>query len=131
MSRWLSSVALLVCSTLANGQEDYTVQAMAQVRDFEVARFFPDSVRESRGEHLFDVTIRYADPDEAPPQGAASRKVSYRARCDSNTLSVSLIVLRNVKGQTIKMITVPPGAEEYVKPPPGSREDDWLYRVCG
>ena len=130
MMRRLATVAALA-GCVAFAQADYTVESMAQVHDFEVGRFFPESVRESNGEYLFEVTIRYADPDDAPPQGAASRRVSYRARCDSRELSISLITLRNVKGQNVKMITVPPGAEEYFKPKRGSREDDWLYRVCG
>ena len=85
------------------------VSAGQRVR--KTVRFLGESVRESRGEQLFDVVIRYADPDEIPPGGTASRKVSYRARCDSKELSISVIVLRNVKGQTTKAISVPPGAE--------------------
>ena len=122
--------AALLCS-VAWAQQSYTVEGVAKVRDFETVRFLGESVRESRGEQLFDVVIRYADPDEIPPGGTASRKVSYRARCDSKELSISVIVLRNVKGQTTKAISVPPGAEEFFKPEPESREDDWLFRVCG
>jgi hypothetical protein len=112
-------------------QNSYTVEGAAQVRDNEVARFYPDSVRESGGEMLFDVVVRYAVPEDAPPGGAASRKISYRARCDSKEMTISLVALRNTNGQMIKMMTVPPGAEDYFKPAAGSREEDWLYRVCG
>lgn len=131
MLKWIPILVLVAGGSPASAQESYTVEDMAKVRDFEIARFFPESVRESQGERLFDVTIRYADPDDIPPQGIASRRVSYRARCDNKELSISVIVLRNIKGQTVKMVTVPPGAEEFVRPAQGSREDDWLYQVCG
>lgn len=131
MPKWFVLLFMTTCSSLVAAQTDYTVESMAQVRDFEVVRFFPETIRKSQGEHLFEVGIRYADPDDIPPQGVASRKVIYRARCDSKEMSISVVILRNIKGQTVKMITVPPGAEEFFKPQPNSREDDWIYRVCG
>lgn len=123
-------MVLLICP-VAFAQDSYTVEGMAQVRENETAHFYPDSVRESGGEMLFNVVIRYANPDDAPPGGTASRVVTYRARCDSKEMSISMLDLRNAKGQKTKMIAVPPGAEEFFKPAAGSREDDWLYRVCG
>ncbi len=119
-----------MCS-IALAQDSYTVEGVAKVRDNETARFLPESVREWRGEMLFDVVVRYADPADVPVGGIASRAVTYRARCGSKEMSISVIELRDVKGKTTKMITVPPGAEEYYKPATGSLEDDWLYRICG
>jgi len=131
MIRLLFGFVAMALSGVALAQETYTVESIAQVRDFEAARFFPSSVRESGDERIFEVVIRYADPEDIPPGGTASRKVTYRAKCDSKAMSISLITLRNLRGQATKTITVPPGAEEYFKPVPASREDDWLYRVCG
>lgn len=131
MFRFLIAFAALAASSAAVAQENYTVEGIAKVGENEVARFYPNSVRETGGLRVFDVVIRYAVPEDVPPGGTASRKVTYRAKCDSNELSISVITLRNVKGQTTKAIAVPPGAEEYFRPERASREDDWLYRVCG
>jgi hypothetical protein len=46
-------------------------------------------------------------------------------------MSIAVIELRDKTGRVGKIITVPPGAEEYYKPASGSMEDDWLYRACG
>ena len=132
MTRWLY-VAILFAATnvTAYAQRSYTVEEMAAVRDFEVARFIASSVRETGGVRMFDVLIRYADPDEVPAGGVASRKLSYRARCESGEMAISVILLRNLNGQTLKVITVPPGGEEFFRPDASARESDWLYRVCG
>ena len=131
MFRFLIGLAALAVCTAVLAQENYTVEGIAKVGENEVARFYPGSVRETGGLRVFDVVIRHAVPEDARPGGTASRKVTYRAKCDSNELSVSVIALRNAKGQTTKAIAVPPGAEEYFTPERASREDDWLYRVCG
>ena len=131
MKNFLVGIAALAVSSGVMAQEGYTVEGVAKVRENETARFYPDSVRESAGKHIFDVAIRYADPDDAPAGGMASRRVTYRADCTDKTLSVSIIRLRNARGQIFKTITVPPGGEDYIKPERHSREDDWLFRVCG
>ncbi|HUU71972.1 MAG TPA: hypothetical protein VMW70_05050 [Burkholderiales bacterium] len=131
MIRFLIGIAALTISAAALAQESYTVEGVAKVRENETARFYSNSVRETGGLRLFEVVIRYADPDDAPPGGTASRKITYRANCDSQEMSISVIALRNARGQTTKAIAVPPGAEEFFKPERASLEDDWLYRVCG
>ncbi len=132
MTKWLLAVILMAAmGAIAHAQGSYTVEEVAEVRDFEIVRFISSSVRESRGERIFEVLIRYADPDEAPPGGAASRKVSYRARCEAGEMAISVIVLRNINAQMLKVITVPPGGEEFTRPDSSSRESDWFYRVCG
>lgn len=132
MTRWLLvTIFLAMMNTTAFAQGSYTVEQMVEVRDFETVRFVQSSVRESRGVRMFNVLIRYADPDEAPPGGAASRKVSYRTRCENGEMAISVIIFRSINAQTLKVITVPPGGEEFFRPDPSSRESDWLYRVCG
>ena len=132
MTSWLLVANLLAATgTTALAQESYTVEDIARVRDFEIVRFLPSSVREFDGERIFDILIRYADPDEAPPGRAASRKVSYRAQCETGEMAISVIVLRNINAQTLKIITVPPGGEEFFRPDSSSSESDWLYRACG
>ncbi len=131
MFRFLIGFAALAMCNAALAQESYTVEEIARVGENEVARFYPNSVRDTGEIQIFEVVIRYAVPEDAPPGGTASRKVTYRARCDTKELSISVITLRNIKGQTIKTIAVPPGAEEFFIPERASREDDWLYRVCG
>ncbi len=132
MTRWLLVlIQLASMSTIANAQGSYTVEGIAEVRDFEIVRFIPSSVRESGGVRMFNVLIRYADPDEAPPGGAASRKVRYQVRCEAGEMAISAIIIRNINAQTLKVITVPPGGEEFFRPDPSSSESEWLYRVCG
>jgi hypothetical protein len=111
--------------------QTYSMESFSQVNENEISRFYVESVRDSNGERLFDVIIRVMDPEAVRPQSMVSRKVSFRARCDSKELTVSLVDIRNIKGQTIKMITVPPGGEEYHKPELGTKEDDWLWKACG
>ncbi len=127
----LVAILLAAMSMTAHAQGSYTVEEFAEVRDFEIARFIPSSLREFNGERIFDVLIRYADPDEAPAGGAASRKVSYRARCEAGEMAISVIIVRNITAQMLKVITVPPGGEEFFRPDPSSSESDWMYRVCG
>lgn len=132
MTRWLLvTIVLAVLNTTAYAQGSYTVEEIVEVRDFEIVRFIPSSVKESGGVRMFNVLIRYADPDEAPAGGAASRKVRYRTRCEDGEMAISVIIIRNINAQTLKVITVPPGGEEFFRPDPSSRESDWLYRVCG
>lgn len=123
----------VLMSAGAYAQGSYTVEEVAQVRDTERAEFVASSVREFRGEQLFDVLISYADPANSPPGGTASRIVSYRARCGdgADQLAISRITLRDIRGRMMKMITVPPGGEDFLVPENLSREGDWLYRVCG
>jgi hypothetical protein len=122
MTRWLYlAILLTAANTTAYAQGSYTVEEMAAVRDFEMVRFVPSSVTEKGGLRLFNILIRYADPDEVPPGGVASRKVSYRARCESGELAISVIILRNINAQTLKVITVPPGGEEFFRPDSSSR----------
>jgi len=128
---WGVLVVWAITGSIGHAQQSYTVEDVARVRDFEMVRFIPSSVREKGGVQIFNVLIRYVDPDEVPAGGVASRKVSYRARCDSGELAISVIILRNINAQTLKVITVPPGGEEYFLPDSSSRESDWIYRVCG
>ena len=128
---FLVMILAILIVPAAHAQRSYTVEEVAQVRDFEMVRFVPSSVKEVNGLQMFNVLIRYVDPDEVPPGGIASRKVSYRANCEADELAISVIILRNINAQTLKVITVPPGGEEFFSPDPSSREGDWLYRVCG
>lgn len=121
---------MLLSSVVFAQQGSYTVEGVAAVRDNETAKFSQGSVREFRGKLYFDVVIRYTNPDDIPPGGVAERTVSYTARCDSKEMSIAVIELRDRRGRTVKIITVPPGAEEYYKPDSGSAENDWLYRAC-
>ncbi len=132
INRCLGVLAVLAALSMsAHAQQGYTVEEIARVRDFEIARYVPASLTERNGERMFDVFIRYADPDEVPPGGIASRKVSYRARCEAGEMAISVIVVRNIRGQMLKAVTVPPGGEEFFRPDPSSTESDWLYRACG
>lgn len=121
----------MLSSVVFAQQGSYTVEGVAAVRDNETAKFSEKSMREFRGKLYFDVVIRYTNPDDIPPGGVATRTISYTARCDSKEMSIAIIELRDVRGRTAKIITVPPGAEEYYKPASGSAEEDWLFRACG
>ena len=102
MTRWLLvSILLAMMSTAAFAQGSYTVEEMVEVRDFETVRFVQSSVRESGGGRMFNVLIRYADPDEVPAGGVASRKVSYRTRCENGEMAISVIIMRNVNAHPV------------------------------
>ena len=127
----LAAVLFISIFSSVSFAQTYSIESFSQVKENEISRFYVESVRDSNGERLFDVIIRVMDPEGVRPQSMVSRKVSFRARCDSKELTVSLVDIRNIKGQTIKMITVPPGGEEYHKPELGTKEDDWLWKACG
>ena len=133
MMKALFAAALTALMSASAYAQSYTVEEVAAVRDIERADFIPKSVRLFQGKQTFDVVIRYADPAQAPAGGAASRVVSYWARCGNgdDQLAIARIVIRDYRGRMMKAISVPPGAEEFVKPDASSREGDWLYRVCG
>lgn len=131
MIRLLVGIVALAITSVSFAQGSYTVEAVAEVRDNERARFYPESVREFRGKMYFDVVVGYRDSADIPAGGFASRKISYAARCDSKDISIAVIELRDNRGRTVKIITVPPGAEEFYKPAAGSVEGDGLYRTCG
>ncbi len=125
----LCFVGLIFCSTAF--AVEYSVDTIAEVREGEIAKFYPNSVRDKFGERYFEVMIRLVDLEAVAPQALFSRRITYRARCDDKELAPYVIDLRNVEGKSLKMIMVPPGAEEFKKPVMGSREDDWLWQVCG
>ena len=133
MMKVLVVTAVAVVMSASAYAQNYTVEEVAAVRDIERAEFIPKSVRMFQGKQTFDVVIGYTDPAQAPAGGAASRVVSYWARCGNgdDQLAIARIVIRDYRGRMMKAITVPPGAEEFVKPGASSREGDWLYRVCG
>jgi hypothetical protein len=119
----------LLCSTPY--ALEYSVDTIAEVREGEVAKFYPRSVRDKFGERYFEVMIRTADTESVAPQALFSRRITYRARCDVKELAPYVIDLRNFEGKSLKMIMIPPGAEDFHKPLLGSREDDWLWQACG
>ena len=123
-------VLSLFISTSAHSV-DYAVDSIAEVAEGEVAKFYPNSVRDKYGEKYFEVMIRKVDIQSVAPQALFSRRITYRARCEAKELAPYVIDLRNLDGKSLKMIMVPPGAEEFRKPAMGSREDDWLWQVCG
>ena len=131
MIRLLVGIVALAITSVCFAQSSYTVEGVAQIRDNERAQFSPKSVREFRGKMYFDILVGYRDPADIPVGGFASRKISYAARCDSKDVSIAVIELRDNFGRTVKIITVPPGAEEFYKPAAGSAEGDALYRTCG
>lgn len=110
---------------------EYTVEEIVKVHEGEIVRFYPNSVRDKFGEKYFEVMIRAVDAESISPQGIFSRRVTFRARCESKELAAYVIDIRNVEGKSLKMIMVPPGAEEFKKPILGSRQDDWLWQACG
>jgi hypothetical protein len=122
-------VGFFFCSTAY--AVEYSVDSIAEIREGEIAKFYPNSVRDKFGERYFEVMIRLVDVEAVAPQALFSRRITYRARCDDKELAPYVIDLRNVEGKSLKMIMVPPGAEEFKKPVMGSREDDWLWQVCG
>lgn len=110
---------------------EYSVDTIAEVREGEVARYYPNSVRDKFDERLFEVMIRTVDTESVAPQALFSRRITYRVRCDIKELAPYVIDLRNFEGKSLKMIMIPPGAEDFHKPALGSREDDWLWQACG
>lgn len=109
---------------------EYAVDTIAVVREGEIAKFYPQSVRDKFGERHFEVMIRLVDTESVAPQALFSRRITYRARCDVKELAPYVIDLRNFEGKSLKMIMIPPGAEDFHKPPLGSQEDDWLWQAC-
>lgn len=120
--------ALAVGSAAA--QDDYSVQALATISDAHHAFFNPDSVREVGDTTHFEVRVTWMDPEKRPPGAPATRYVRYLANCGEGTVAVAGVVLQDEVGRMLKNVMVPPGGWEYAKPASGSRESDWMKRVC-
>ena len=123
--------SLIFSISLGAAAQEYDIDNIASAGENEIAKFYPKSVRDKYGERYFEVMIRSIDPELVATQGMFSRRVTFRARCDTKELAAYVIDVRNIEGKSLKMIMVPPGAEEFHKPVAGSPEDDWLWQACG
>jgi len=115
----------------AGAQEDYSVQSLATITEAHHAFFSSASVRQVGGITHFEVRVTWMEPEKRPQGAPATRYVRYLANCPEGTLAVAGVVLQDEVGRMLKNVIVPPGAWEYAKPAPGSREAEWMKRACG
>ena len=129
--RFILVAASAMAAGVAAAQQNYSVDELAVVRDFEAVTFDPSSVRELGGLTRFEVTIRYNDPERRPPGAPAKRQVRYAVRCADAQAVISGVTLIDENGRMLKSIIVPPGGADFAMPAADSREVQWIKRACG
>ncbi len=114
----------------AVAQDTNTAESLSQVRDFELASLDTLSI-ESRGDLTrFDVSVKWRDPEQRPPNAPASRVIRYVAKCGEKTLGLVAVAAIDQNGKMLKSYVIPPGGTDFVLANEGSREAQWLGQAC-
>jgi hypothetical protein len=115
----------------AQAQQQDSPEALAQLKDGEVARLDLDTIRrfgDSVGR--FEVLIGEGDAARPAPQTHVPRRVRYVVKCDDGSIALAAVALYDRAGNVTKTIVVPPGAVDPVKPEKGSEAYKWVQRTC-
>jgi hypothetical protein len=121
----------LVAQSAAFAAEPKTVEELAVIRDFEVARLDKLSIRSLGDNARFEVGVAWRDPAQRPQGEPATRVVRYFAQCKDKMLALDSVATSDEHGKPVKSYLVPPGSAEFWRPPAGSREAGWIEQACG
>ena len=115
----------------AAAQAPLDAETLAQAREGESVSLDMQSIRRF-GDTLgsFQVSVVWVDSVRPPPEDYFPRRVRYAVNCDEGTLTLAAVGLLDRAGQMQKMMVVPPGASDPVKPAKGSEQAKWVQRVC-
>jgi hypothetical protein len=113
-----------------SAQDESTPQEQAVIKEGEVGRLDPGSVKAYGPVARFQVSIAWDEAGGQPPAGHMSRTVSYVADCKSGTLTLAAIAVLGSDGKLIKNTLIPPGAADSTIPKRGSTEAHWLREAC-
>ena len=133
MTRHLAIVLSLSLSVLAGpaSAEELEAEILARAKDGETARLDLQSVQRF-GDVIgrFEVLVTWTDTTRAIPPDYYSRRVRYATNCVEGTYVLAAVGLIDRNGVGVKMMVVPPGSIDPVKPEKGTEAAKWVRQVC-
>ena len=124
-------IALVASVLAAQTAAAATVEELAVVHEFEVAKLDRLGIQRAGDDVRFDVTVTRPDQAGRAQGEAASREVRYLGRCQDKTLALSSVTTSDEHGRPIKRYLVPPGSADFMRAPAGSQEAGWIEQACG
>jgi len=121
---------LLALAPVAGAQDLDDPEAMAVIKDGEVARLERGTISAYGDLARFDVSIVWDSAAAARPEGYMARRVRYVADCKAHTLVLGAVSVFDSSGRLLKTMILPPGAVEPGAPAEGSTESRLLREVC-
>ena len=124
------SLSLLVLVGRASA-EDFDAETLARPQEGETAKLDLQSIQRF-GDVIgrFEVLVTWTDTTRAVPPGHYSRRVRYATNCVEGTYVLAAVGLIDRNGIGVKMMIVPPGAIDPVKPEKGTEAAKWVRQVC-
>ena len=122
-------IALMVGASVYARDTD-TIEQLAEVRDFEVARIDKATVKTLGGETRVDVHVTWRDLGQRPPDAPASRVLRYIVKCKDQTIGLAAVTTIDQNGKMIKRFVTPPGSLDFVPAKKGAHEERWVKEVC-
>jgi hypothetical protein len=133
MTRHLAIVLSLSLSVLAAraSAEELEAEILAKAKDGETAKLDLQSVQRF-GDVIgrFEVLVNWTDTTRAIPPDYYSRRVRYATNCVEGTYVLAAVGLIDRNGVGVKMMVVPPGSIDPVKPEKGTEAAKWVRQVC-
>jgi len=126
----LGMAVLLALLPIAGAQDLDDPEAMAVIKNGEVARLDRGTIGAYGDLTRFDVSIVWDSAASARPEGYMARRVRYVADCKAHTLLLAVVSVFDSSGRLLKTMILPPGAVDPVPPAEGSVESRWLREVC-
>jgi len=126
----LGTAVLLALLPIAGAQDLDDPEAMAVIKNGEVARLDRGTIGAYGDLTRFDVSIVWDSAASARPEGYMARRVRYVADCKAHTLLLAVVSVFDSSGRLLKTMILPPGAVDPVPPAEGSVESRWLREVC-
>lgn len=131
MSRSSLGIAILLALIpIAGAQNLDDPEAMAVIKNGEVASLDRGTIGAYGDLIRFDVSIVWDSAASARPEGYIARRVRYVADCKAHTLVLGAVSVFDSSGRLLKTMILPPGAVEPGAPAEGSAESRWLREVC-
>ena len=126
----LGMAVLLALLPIAGAQDLDDPEAMAVIKNGEVARLDRGTIGAYGDLTRFDVSIVWDSAASARPEGYMARRVRYVADCKAHTLLLAVVSVFDSSGRLLKTMILPPGAVDPAAPAEGSVESRWLREVC-
>ena len=116
----------------------FTIPAVAQpplesymvVAEGERYEFRRDLTRTEGALTRFVVAIGGLSKEERKEGTPAFRRVRFVGKCSEGLMALAGVSLHDDQARLLKMMVVPPGGSDYLKPSPGTPEVEWLQEAC-
>lgn len=129
--RFFPVVFLLSFAGVAVAEDANTVEALSEIGDSEVASMERQSIQSRGRDTAFEVSVKWRDPGQRPPDAPAGRVIRYVANCSEKTIVVAAVTTMDQNGRIRKRYLVPPGGADFLPAKEGSAEQRWMKDACG